>query len=118
MEEIIKRKYFIIILCLIVFIPVIAFLISGQPEEQNINYNEQIKESSKIEISQPIEEYQYVLKEFNGKLAVFEKGDKDPQMIFDVSIDSLPEIDMIELKQGLKIKDANELNERIEDFIS
>ena len=39
-------------------------------------------------------------------------------MVFDVLIDSLPEIDVIALKKGLKIKDENELNERIEDFIS
>ena len=63
-------------------------------------------------------EYEYVLKEFNGKLAVFQWGEREPAMIFDVPIDSLPEIDANQLKQGLKIKDDQELNDRIEDFVS
>lgn len=82
--------------------------------------HEPAKKSFHIDNSQPIieEEYKYVLKEYNGKLAVFGKGKKEPEMIFDVLIESLPEVDVVELKQGLKIKDDQELKDRIEDFVS
>ncbi len=86
---------------------------------KNKNSDEKLVENSiNVTTSQPVEEYKYLLKEFNGKLAVFENGEKSPKMIFDVSIDSLPEVDALDLKNGLKIKNEKELNDRIEDFIS
>lgn len=80
----------------------------------NVNTSHSIKKNNiKAE-----DEYKYILKDFNGKLAVFEKNKEDPEMIFDVLIERLPEIDILELKKGLKIKDDDELKARIEDFIS
>ena len=71
---------------------------------KNKNSDEELVENSiNVTTSQPVEEYKYLLKEFNGKLAVFENGEKAPKMIFDVSIDSLPEVDALALKNGLKI---------------
>lgn len=68
--------------------------------------------------SQPMDDYQFILKEFNGKLAVFKKDKREPEMVFNVLIDTLPQLDIEDLKIGLKIKNISELNERIEDFIS
>ena len=109
-----KSKYIILSLVIIVAVFItVKFKTSRDEPSDNL-----VKKSLNITTSQPVEEYKYILKDFQGKLAVFEKNKKDPEMIFDVLIDSLPEVDVIELQQGLKIKDEQELNERIEDFVS
>lgn len=107
-----KIIYISFILIVIIFLSI--FIVFKYKTESD----KTIKKSINVEISEPIKEYKYILKEYQGKLAVFEIDKKDPEMVFDVLIDSLPEIDVIALKKGLKIKDENELNERIEDFIS
>lgn len=113
MNKLVKSSVYAICgLILLAFAFKFAFL-------KNKNSDEELVENSiNVTTSQPVEEYKYLLKEFNGKLAVFENGEKAPKMIFDVSIDSLPEVDALALKNGLKIKNEQELNDRIEDFIS
>ena len=116
MNKLVKSSVYAICgLILLAFAFKFAFL-------KNKNSDEELVENSinsiNVTNSQPVEEYKYLLKEFNGKLAVFENGEKAPKMIFDVSIDSLPEVDALALKNGLKIKNEQELNDRIEDFIS
>ncbi|MBP0979308.1 MAG: hypothetical protein J6C55_01520 [Oscillospiraceae bacterium] len=118
------KKTIYIILFFFIITSVIVFIKKNNKNNFNKEIQEEfIKNSVNITTSEPIynnnnNEYQYILKDFQGKLAVFEKDKKDPEMIFDVLIESLPEIDIIELKKGLKIKDEEELNARIEDFIS
>lgn len=113
MNKLVKSSVYAICgLILLAFAFKFAFL-------KNKNSDEELVENSiNVTTFQPVEEYKYLLKEFNGKLAVFENGEKAPKMIFDVSIDSLPEVDALALKNGLKIKNEQELNDRIEDFIS
>lgn len=64
------------------------------------------------------EEYGYLLKEHEGKLAVFEKGQSTPHMVFDIYISTLPNYDQGQLAQGVKVKDYDELVLLIEDYIS
>ena len=104
-------------------IPIISFVATCVGIVTIISTTNRIKpieseEQVMTETPQPIEEYQYMLKEHNGKLGVFEQDKKEPYMLLDVNIETLPKIDIIQLKQGLKIKDKQELNDRIEDFSS
>lgn len=62
--------------------------------------------------------FEYVLKEFNGKIAVFKKDDEVPHFIFDVYINNLPTDDQKELVNGIYAKDDIELNRLIEDYSS
>ena len=66
----------------------------------------------------PVGEYQYILKEHEGHLAVFLKGKDEPEMVFDVLVRFLPEYDRGQLSQGVYVKDYEELIQRIEDYIS
>ncbi len=119
MKKVIKTPKYLIPSLLAIALAVKFF--STQQENKNNQTSiksDQIIKSTNISTSEPINEYQYILKEFNGKLAVFKKNQIEPEIIFDVIVDSLPEIDVIQLKQGLKIQNEQELNERIEDFIS
>ena len=62
--------------------------------------------------------YEFIMKEYDGKIAVYKAGSNEPIRILDVYIVYLPEADKISLGEGIKIKDQEELNERIQDFTS
>ncbi|WP_312643038.1 hypothetical protein [Hydrogenoanaerobacterium sp.] len=69
----------------------------------------------------PIEnsaDYEYLLKDYRGRLAVFHRGATDPDLIFDVYIQSLPDFDRGQLKNGVAAKDYSELVALIEDYTS
>ena len=70
------------------------------------------------ESSVPIGDYQYVLRDYGGKLAVFEADSVTPDIVFDVYIKNLPEFDIKELQTGVYARDTEELNRLIEDYIS
>lgn len=64
---------------------------------------------------------QYLLREYEGKLAVYtmpwQEGDP-PQMVLDVALSTLPPYDQGQLKIGVPVRDYQELVQRIEDYIS
>lgn len=63
-------------------------------------------------------DYQYLLKERDGRVAVFHAGESEPEMVLDVFVKYLPDFDRAQMKDGIPVKDYNELVARIEDYIS
>lgn len=57
----------------------------------------------------PVGEYEYILREHEGRLAVFLKDKDTPEMVFDVYVRLLPEYDRGQLNQGVYVKDYEEL---------
>lgn len=66
----------------------------------------------------PEEDYLYLLGTEAGRLAVFLRGEDEPQMVFDVPVRVLPEADQRLLAEGIRVKDYQTLVRRIEDYIS
>lgn len=66
----------------------------------------------------PVGDYQYVLKDYGGKLAVFEADSVTPDIVFNVYVKNLPEFDAGELASGVYVRDSEELGRLIEDYIS
>ncbi len=64
------------------------------------------------------EEAGYLLKEYDGKLAVFLNGEETPFRLLDGSTAFLPENDKEALEEGIFIPDEESLKKRIEDFTS
>lgn len=60
----------------------------------------------------------YLLKEYDGKLAVFFPEEEKPRMVFDVYVATLPPYDRGQLMQGVYAEDYEQLLQRIEDYIS
>lgn len=60
----------------------------------------------------------YLLREHEGRIAVFREGAKTPELIFDVYTRMLPEPDRAALKAGIAVQDYEELTRLIEDYIS
>ncbi|MBR2720499.1 MAG: hypothetical protein IKB74_04105 [Lentisphaeria bacterium] len=69
-------------------------------------------------LAQPAEQYQYLLKDCGGLLAVYRFGQSEPEMILQVFTHSLPEYDRTALQTGIAVADYRELIARIEDFSS
>ena len=64
------------------------------------------------------EDYRYILRSENGRLAVFITGEEQPRMEFDVPVRVLPELDQRQLEEGITVKDYPTLVSLIEDYIS
>ena len=60
----------------------------------------------------------YVVKNFNGNIAVFESGAAEPFKITDVSINTLPYNDQNNLEKGISVNSKEELNSLLEDLCS
>ena len=61
----------------------------------------------------------YVLREWNGQLAVFRKGSTHPEMVYeDVAVAALPVQEQERLKQGIEVSDRSALNRLLEDYTS
>lgn len=74
---------------------------------------------SSVPIQQQEEpDYQYILKEYNGRLGVFLKGQQQPEKLYDVLIRTLPLQDQQELAEGVKVRDYAQLVSLIEDYSS
>ena len=62
------------------------------------------------------EVYQYVLKNENNRIAVYERGKEEPVRVLDYPVDSLPYMEQSALENGIPVKDQSELQKMIEDF--
>ena len=60
----------------------------------------------------------YILKDYKGSVALFEKDANTPKEIYALFTESLPEEDQVLLKNGIEIKDKYELQKLLEDYIS
>ena len=59
----------------------------------------------------------YTMREFEGKLAVFEE-DGTIYKIYEINVELLPEYDQKLLKNGIRIFTEDELRARVEDYTS
>lgn len=69
-------------------------------------------------ISQQPEQEYYVLKNHNGKIALFSSKSEIPIKIYDIYTKSLPEKDTQELNKGITAKSEAELNKLLETYLS
>jgi len=64
------------------------------------------------------ERYQYMLKEHDGRIAVFPAQSEEPELVLDVLVKHLPDFDRTQMQQGIQVKDYEELVRLIEDYTS
>lgn len=109
-----KSKKNLIVL-LIIFITILltifctlAFLIQTTKESTNPVIEQKT--------SEPKQNYEYILKEINGKINVFKKGSEAPVDILEKETNILPSYDRELLSQGIYIENIEELNKILEDY--
>jgi len=62
--------------------------------------------------------YQYMLREYDGRIAVFPAESEEPELVLDVLVKYLPDFDRTQMQQGIHVKDYEELVRLIEDYTS
>ena len=60
----------------------------------------------------------YLLAGYQGKLAVYMIGKKEPELVFDSYLHYLPDVDRMRLEKGIEVADYTQLLQLIEDFTS
>lgn len=86
----------------------------------NMNHQTQQQAQKNLQgiVQEETEDYAYILRSENGRLAVFVKGNDEAQMVFDAAVRQLPEYDQRQLEQGIYVRDYETLVRLIEDYIS
>ena len=98
-----------------------AFFFAGAPEPREIAAADDAVSGIARDIPAQMdgqEEYAYYLREHKGRVAVFLAGEDDPQMELDVLVKYLPDYDREQMRNGIPVKDYEELQKLIEDYIS
>lgn len=100
-----------IITAIVVITSVISVLIA-----YSINYKTQTSEL-KTKPKATVTTIKYTVKEYNGKIAVFENGNTEPLKVMESPyIRDLPKTDQEILSQGIIVYDKTELNKILEDY--
>lgn len=111
----IKSNYKNLIYC-IVFLAIGA-IIGLFAAKTQVEEPKQIEKSIENEaVNSTDDDYDYIIKTYEGRLAVFVKNSKSPDMIFEVYTHQLPEYDRYQLEKGIKVKDYGNLVKLIEDY--
>jgi len=63
-------------------------------------------------------DYLYIIREYDGYVAVFARGESSPEMVLERMVHHLPAYDRIQLQEGVPVFTQEELQERIEDYTS
>lgn len=95
----------------------VVFIISAF----RLNYNKAEQKNTARSITEQTESQQpkYILKEYNGGIAVFTPNSDKPKAEYtQVMVKSLPEYDKMLLKAGIKVYSDKELQRLIEDYDS
>lgn len=113
-------KRFVVTCTAILAVGAGALFLARSPEPQeitaadeNVQHVEQTEPASGQE-----DESAYYFKEYNGRVAVFLAGEDKPQIQLDVLVKYLPDYDREQMKKGIPVKDYEELQSMIEDYIS
>lgn len=76
-----------------------------------------IERKTEIEVPEKYD-YAYILKEHEGRVAVYPAGGDDPELVLNVLVKYLPDYDRSQMKEGIKVKTYDELVSLIEDYTS
>ncbi len=60
----------------------------------------------------------FILGNQRGYIALWESGQAEPRQIFPYKVECLPEADRKALEEGIRLKDAGELLQLLEDYLS
>jgi len=103
-----KISIVFLILSIICFAIIFAFFIKDLKDNQ-------ISRSKEFDKS-PDNSLSYIVKDFNGSVAVFEPENPTPVRVTGVYTSHLPKSDQKMLSSGIKVKTRSELNSLLEDL--
>ena len=108
MKKSLKISIVFLISSIICFAIILAFFIKSLKNNQT--------DSSKEIDRSPNNSLSYIVKDFNGSVAVFEPENPKPVRVTDVYTSHLPKSDQKMLSHGIKVQTQAELNTLLEDL--
>ena len=110
-------------LLLVCAVAATAALLPGGDAEVPQMADEPVSEVLRPRIFQPQfpeqeRDYLYIIREYEGRVAVFGHGSDTPEIILETFVRHLPIYDRIQLREGVKVHSIQELEARIEDYTS
>lgn len=115
MKKLIVSSSCIVAICLIISFGVLPSIKGSTTEKENSSTIEKENSSDTISSSSVTS---YIVKTFDGSIAVFENGKDTPFKVTSVPINSLPYADQEILKNGIIVNGKNELKDLLEDYCS
>lgn len=97
----------------IIIISIIIFL-----SLDTISFNVADIENDSVAVTTQEEKDTYILRDYNGKIALYKNSNNTPDEVFDIFTDSLPESDAKSLKRGITASTEQELQKLIESYLS
>lgn len=82
------------------------------------NRNNSVPNISPTEIQQATDYQTYIVREYNGLVAVFYNDMDKPVKVTDRYVSALPKQDIINLKQGIEVYNEEDLRKLLEDLCS
>ncbi len=82
------------------------------------NRNNNVPNTSPTEIQQATDYQTYIVREYNGMVAVFYNDTDKPVKVTDRYVSALPKQDIINLKQGIEVYNEEDLRKLLEDLCS
>ncbi|MEG1043857.1 MAG: hypothetical protein RSD67_02290 [Oscillospiraceae bacterium] len=108
-----KLKNFIACVFFIIVGIVSGYTAAIYSESDEVIVDENVSSQEVIENN---EKYDYLIKTFEGKIAVFTQNSKKPEIVFEVYTHQLPEYDRFQLEKGIVVEDYSTLLQLIEDY--
>lgn len=102
-------------ICIIITSVILPSVPKTMAKDMNVDTESVVQEESAVS---EISDDSYIIKEYNGKVAIFKKSSENPLLISDVCVNNLPQTDRELLKKGIEVGTQKELNRLIEDYCS
>ena len=116
-----KRRFFITVITILAAISA-GVALAAIPRMERLAVLPQAAEEKELPASSSpasqAEPAGYLLGEYNGRVSVLTPDTREPEMIFDIFVRTLPEMDQELLRQGIRVETYEELTRLIEDYIS
>ena len=71
---------------------------------------------AKQQPTQELQQTEYIIKDYGGKVAVFESNSNEPMVVYEIYTHLLPENDIELLRRGIKVADRQQLQSCLEDL--
>lgn len=102
------------LLCIVITSVILPSMPHAGATQQNVNTESVVQTDENTDG----EKTAFIIKEYDGKIAVFEGQAEEPLFVSDVSVNNLPETDKQLLNDGIYVSSKKELNRLIEDYCS
>ncbi len=102
-----KKQFITAISVIIAIIAIVAIIIYEKKPQNDAN-----------KVAATTEHITYVLKDYKGRIAIYENDSESPVTVYEVNTNSLPEEDAKRIRTGIKADNSAELHNLIEAYLS